>query len=412
MEKKRKWSPKKLRPLHTWNAWIFYALALSGILLYFPQIRGVIAGFRVTLKHWHIYLGLASILLLLMYSPFFIRHIKRIWRKAGQRYNLLLILIVIIGLSGSGVVLWQFRNLPPVWSSIALVVHDIFSYIGIPYALYHSVSRSQWVKKAFEIKKDPETEKVRPSFARRRFIRISAGSILALIAGPLLYKWLSGVINVGAGAKGGNGSKPKFKTDDNHMLPHPEPSKGTFPLEKGGGDGVFRPYTVTRYPSFTSDKWEFKVSGLVDKPMTFDWKGFLELPRKVEVRDFHCVTGWSVYHVTWEGVLLSDLLKMAGVKGQAKYVKFYSGDGVYTDSLTIEQAHMDDVLVAVLRDGNPIPQDYGGPTRLVVPKMYGYKSVKWLNGIELIDHSMTGFWEKRGYKKNAWVDGKNGGFMF
>ncbi|HEX7064239.1 MAG TPA: molybdopterin-dependent oxidoreductase, partial [Bacillales bacterium] len=252
----------------------------------------------------------------------------------------------------------------------------------------------------------------RPSFARRRFIRVTAGSILALIAGPLLYKWLTGVIDVGAGGKGGEGARSKFKTDGNHMLPHPEPLKGTFPLEKGGGEGVFRPYTVTEYPAFSSDSWKFEVSGLVKKPMTFDWKGFLKLPRKVEVRDFHCVTGWSVYHVTWEGVLLADLLKKAGVQSQAKYVKFYSGDGVYTDSLTMKQAHMDDVIVAVLRDGKPIPQDYGGPARLVVPKMYGYKSVKWLNGIELIDHPITGFWEKRGYKKNAWVDGKNGGFMF
>lgn len=313
--------------------------------------------------------------------------------------------------------LWQFRNLPPRWSSVALTFHDLFSYIGIPYALYHSLSRSRWVKKAFTFKTTDSNDdsdsasKKQPSFARRRFIRITGGSILAVVAGTLFYRWLSVATFIGGNGIWGT-DKPGFKTDDNHMIPRPEPSHKTFPLEKGGGDGVFRPYTVTPYPSFSSDSWQFSVTGLVQHPQIWTWQEFLELPRKVEVRDFHCVTGWSVYHVTWEGIPLSHFLEKAGVKDNAKYVKFYSGDGKYTDTLTLQQARtLEDVLVAVLRDGQPIPQDYGGPVRLVVPEMYGYKSVKWLNQIELISQPWTGFWEKRGYKKNAWVQGKNGGIF-
>lgn len=86
-------------------------------------------------------------------------------------------------------------------------------------------------------------------------------------------------------------------------------------------------------------------------------------------------------------------------------VKFYSGDGVYTDSLTLDQARMDDIMVAVMHDGKPIPNQLGGPVRLVTPQMYAYKSVKWLNRIELINEDYVGYWEQRGYDKDAWLPG-------
>jgi sulfoxide reductase catalytic subunit YedY len=123
----------------------------------------------------------------------------------------------------------------------------------------------------------------------------------------------------------------------------------------------------------------------------------------VQVSDFHCVTGWSVYHNTWEGIPLSALLEMAGVQSIGKYVKFYSGDGVYTDCLSLETAKGEDIMVAVLHDGKPISADLGGPVRLIVPKMFAYKSVKWLQGIELVEEEHFGYWEVRGYDNDAWV---------
>jgi len=163
---------------------------------------------------------------------------------------------------------------------------------------------------------------------------------------------------------------------------------------------------VTRLPVFDSDTWRFKLDGLVERPAEWNWEQFLGIAREVQVSDFHCVTGWSVYKNTWEGIPLSHLLKEAGVQPQAGYVKFYSGDGVYTDALTLEQANMDDVMVAILHDGKPIHRDYGGPARLIIPKMYAYKSVKWLNRIELIDREHIGYWEERGYDNNAWLKGQ------
>ncbi len=128
-----------------------------------------------------------------------------------------------------------------------------------------------------------------------------------------------------------------------------------------------------------------------------------KLKRDVQVSDFHCVTGWSVYSATWEGIPLKTLLRQAGVKKEAKYVKFYSADGVYTDTLSLDQAMLEDVMVAVLIDGELITEKNGGPVRLIVPEMYAYKSVKWLNRVEVIDYEHIGYWEKRGYSQEAWV---------
>lgn len=100
---------------------------------------------------------------------------------------------------------------------------------------------------------------------------------------------------------------------------------------------------------------------------------------------------------------MKTFLEQAGVQSKANYVKFYSADGVYTDTLSIEQALMSDMLVAVLIDGELITQQNGGPVRLTTPKMYAYKSVKWLNRIELIEKEHIGYWEQRGYDKDAWV---------
>jgi DMSO/TMAO reductase YedYZ molybdopterin-dependent catalytic subunit len=194
--------------------------------------------------------------------------------------------------------------------------------------------------------------------------------------------------------------------DPNRMLPAPTPLADSLKPIGGGGKGEFRIYTVVEMPEFASESWKFWISGLVDKRLEWNWEQFLQIPRKAQVSDFHCVTGWSVYSTTWEGIPLKELLAMAGVQSSAKYVKFYSGDGIYTDSLTMEQANLDDVMVAVLMDGKPIVRDLGGPVRLLVPKMYAYKSVKWLRNIELIEQEHIGFWGRNGYDQHAWVPGK------
>ncbi|MEK4236717.1 molybdopterin-dependent oxidoreductase [Paenibacillus sp. FSL H7-0714] len=403
----RKGYGKKLRILHTWNGWIVVILALTGLVLVGGFWRGFLGEGRVWIKGLHIVVGIASILPVIYYLLLASKHWKQLKEKPWQRFNVLVVLFLLLGWFVSGVLLWQFRTVGPQVSNLALVVHDVLTWIGLPYIIYHSLTRVKWLKEPNRRTIKSEGSAIttsqntpQPVYTRRAFIRGTIGVGLALTIGPSFVKWLGNSI----GNIGGSETIDKLiKNDRNQLLPAPQPLAASSPPLGGGSQGQFRVYTVTPIPEFTNDNWSFKVDGLVDQSFTWNWEQFVQLQREVQVSDFHCVTGWSVYKNTWEGIKLKDLLQQAGVKSTAKTVKFYSGDGVYTDTLTLEQADMDDVMVAVMHDGKPIPSDLGGPVRLIVPKMFAYKSVKWLNRIELIEGEHTGYWEQRGYSNDAWV---------
>ena len=135
------------------------------------------------------------------------------------------------------------------------------------------------------------------------------------------------------------------------------------------------------------------------------------LPQTALTRDFQCVTGWRVHDVAWAGVRLRDVLDEAGVQAAATHVVLHSFDGVYTETLTTAQAVRDDVLVAHTMEDHPLSDEHGGPVRLYVAPMYGYKSLKWLDHIEVVDQLSDddGYWEQRGYDVDAWVGHSNGG---
>ncbi len=187
-------------------------------------------------------------------------------------------------------------------------------------------------------------------------------------------------------------------------------------LEKDGSGlsglvpvGRFRIYTVTaELPSMPKSQYKLQVAGLVDAPFTIDYVGLLAMSPTSLTRDFQCVTGWRVRDVLWRGVKLRDLLEKAGVNDEAKAVRFTSFDGVYTESLTLRQAMRDDVLVAYQLEGKDISAAHGGPVRLYVAPMYGYKSIKWMDSIELVAKVEPGYWELRGYDVDAWVGRSNG----
>jgi DMSO/TMAO reductase YedYZ molybdopterin-dependent catalytic subunit len=131
-------------------------------------------------------------------------------------------------------------------------------------------------------------------------------------------------------------------------------------------------------------------------------------PQTELTRDFQCVTGWRVPDVPWVGVTVADLLDEAGVQEGATHLRIHSFDGVYTESLSLDQARRDDVLVAHTMMGGPVTREHGGPVRLLVAPMYGYKSLKWLGRIEVVDREVPGYWEVRGYEVDAWVGDSNG----
>jgi DMSO/TMAO reductase YedYZ molybdopterin-dependent catalytic subunit len=178
--------------------------------------------------------------------------------------------------------------------------------------------------------------------------------------------------------------------------------------------GRFRIYTVTgTLPSRSDAEYRLTVDGQVDRPTVLDLGDVRErLPQTALTRDFQCVTGWRVEDVPWLGVKLADLLDEVGVAATATHVRFWSFDGVYTETLTLGQARRDDVLVAHHLEGKPVTRAHGGPVRLYVAPMYGYKSLKWLDRIEVVsalDHpSDPGYWERYGYDTDAWVGQSNG----
>ena len=177
--------------------------------------------------------------------------------------------------------------------------------------------------------------------------------------------------------------------------------------------GRFRIYSVTgSLPSRDDDDYRLQVSGAVARPLTLTLADLRSgLPQTALRRDFQCVTGWRVEDVDWVGVRLGDVLDVAGADASATHVVFHSFDGTYTETLAHEQARRDDVLVAHTLQGDPIGRQHGGPARLYVAPMYGYKSLKWLERIEVVrrlDEDL-GYWEQRGFDRDEWVGRSNGG---
>jgi DMSO/TMAO reductase YedYZ molybdopterin-dependent catalytic subunit len=173
--------------------------------------------------------------------------------------------------------------------------------------------------------------------------------------------------------------------------------------------GGWRIYTISgSMPIFDPKAWRLEIGGLVEKPRSFTYDELLALPRAHQVNDFHCVTGWTVHDVHWSGVRFSHLLDQVRPLPEAKAIRFVSLEQPYDDSLTLGQLHLPDVLLALEMDGKPLTRPHGSPARVVIPEMYGYKGVKWLSRIELVDHQPTGYWEGLGYDQNAWVGRSNG----
>ena len=119
--------------------------------------------------------------------------------------------------------------------------------------------------------------------------------------------------------------------------------------------------------------------------------------------DFHCVEGWGVKDVRWEGVRLQTVLDMVQPKREAAFISFYSLDGFYTDSLSLGQAALPDALIAYKMYEQPLEADHGYPLRFVMPKMYGYKGAKYLYRMEFVPTQITGYWEQRGWQINGWL---------
>lgn len=158
--------------------------------------------------------------------------------------------------------------------------------------------------------------------------------------------------------------------------------------------------TYGQTPRFDPKRWSFRCFGLVEAEATWSWEEFRALPR-AEVRcDIHCVTRWSRLDNRFEGVSIAEIMRRVSVKPEARFVRIHA-DPDYTTNLPLDELVDADVLLALRHDGQDLTPDHGGPLRLVVPKLYFWKSAKWLRAFEFLDVNAPGFWELNGYHMHA-----------
>ena len=173
----------------------------------------------------------------------------------------------------------------------------------------------------------------------------------------------------------------------------------------GSLTGGWRINTVEQpRPEFDATAYRLTIDGLVERPLTLSYGELLALPAIRQVSDFHCVEGWGVDDVQWDGVSLQTIAELVAPAPEAGFVTFHSLGEIYRDSLTMEQALLPDVLVAYRMNGAELPPDHGPPARLIMPRMYGYKGPKWLTRIEFRDGRDIGYWEERGWSVDAWIE--------
>ena len=164
-------------------------------------------------------------------------------------------------------------------------------------------------------------------------------------------------------------------------------------------------------PAIDLGQWRFQVAGLVGQAVQWDWQEFTALPRVEVFGDFHCVTRWSRLGNLWQGVSTRELMRRAGgARPEAHYVMVHGYDRGWTTNLPLDHFLAEDALVATLHDGEPIPREHGGPARLIVPRLYAWKSAKWVAGVELIEKDRPGFWEANGYhmRGDPWTEERFG----
>ena len=130
-----------------------------------------------------------------------------------------------------------------------------------------------------------------------------------------------------------------------------------------------------------------------------------KMPLLQFTKTFSCVTKWSIKDVVWEGVAFREIAKLTGVKPEAKWVMFRCADG-YSAPVPLEDAMVEESVIAFKMNGRPIPSEQGYPSRPFIPQLYGWKSAKWLNEIDFLPEYEDGYWEMYGYSErgNIWEE--------
>jgi DMSO/TMAO reductase YedYZ molybdopterin-dependent catalytic subunit len=158
-------------------------------------------------------------------------------------------------------------------------------------------------------------------------------------------------------------------------------------------------------PRVDITKWSFTISGLVETEQKLNFEQFTSLPQVKVFSDIHCVTGWSKLDNYWEGVSAQVIKDLSTVLPEAKFVLIHAEKG-FTTNLSLNDFLQPDVLFALGHNGEPLTAGHGYPVRLVVPRLYFWKSAKWVTGIEFMAKDRRGFWESHGYhnRGDPWLE--------
>jgi DMSO/TMAO reductase YedYZ molybdopterin-dependent catalytic subunit len=152
-------------------------------------------------------------------------------------------------------------------------------------------------------------------------------------------------------------------------------------------------------------EWRLKIEGRVEKPLTLSFAEIKALPKKIQVKEFICVEGWGLDDQKWEGVHLKGIFSKVKINPEAKYVSFYAAGERYHDSLSIQEALEPETMLAYKLNGRDLLPENGFPLRLVIPRMYAYKGVKWVERIVFTEKQEVGYWEKMGYPVDGSIPG-------
>lgn len=153
-------------------------------------------------------------------------------------------------------------------------------------------------------------------------------------------------------------------------------------------------------PDIARERWRLTIDGLVERPVTLDWAGFVALPQTAVRSDIHCVTTWSRYDNDWSGVATRDLLDHVGPVDAAAFLTLHGYDG-YTTNVPLADFAAADALLVHSWQGKLLTREHGGPVRLVIPHLYFWKSAKWISRIAFLSADKPGFWEVNGYHRRG-----------
>ena len=365
---------------HWRHAALLIALVLTGIGLFAAPLRAALGPALPVVQAVHTYggllYGLGLVVLSLRLFP---------WPPRGARamHRIAFGLVVLLVASGIGLLVGGTLRGISTWVH-ALAAAGLVIYIVVH--LYEERPK-KLLARLRERRRAARDGRPQPGLPRRALLRWGVGALVAI---PAAY-YLPGMLRLGLGAA--IGGRPSGGLSE---------ASGTLP--------GFVPYTITNgFPDIPVSAYRLRVEGLPSGRREFSFQELTAQPAETRRIDFTCVTGWAVDGVRFYGTDLQDFLTALGWQRDAQpWVKFSSGDGAYTDSLTAQQIARYRPLIAWRIDGLPLPRTQGAPVRLVVPGMYGYKSVKWLVGIGVGKNVVMGYWEQYGYPQNAYLGSYSG----